>query len=98
MDCCFGSVLLLLHWHPGFIMIIFFCWILTTLCWVLTGIDYFLHTLGDDTCSALEDFDQSPHNNSLNSMLPCGGSSNSNKALVEISYTVYNFIDEVVLD
>ena len=20
MDCCFGSVLLLLHWHPGFIM------------------------------------------------------------------------------
>ncbi|RVW57362.1 hypothetical protein CK203_089580 [Vitis vinifera] len=95
MDCCFGSVLLLLHWHPGFIMIIFFCWILTTLCWVLTGIDYFLHTLGDDTCSALEDFDQSPHNNSLNSMLPCGGSSNSNKALVEISYTVHNFIDEL---
>lgn len=28
-------------------------------------------------------------------MLPCGGSSNSNKALVEISYTVHNFIDEL---
>nr|GFC76425.1 hypothetical protein CTI12_AA141690 [Tanacetum cinerariifolium] len=35
---------LLLHWHPGFIILIVVCWILTTVSWILTGFDFFFHT------------------------------------------------------
>lgn len=88
-------VLLLLHWHPGFITIIFCCWILTTLCWVLTGIDFFLHTFAEDTCSAFSDFEQNPHDKSLSSLLPCMDSSSSEKIMVGIGYTVHTFIAEL---
>ncbi|KAK9285829.1 hypothetical protein L1049_025030 [Liquidambar formosana] len=90
-------VLLLLHWHPAFITIIFICWILTTLCWVLTGFDFFLHTFAEDTCSAFEDFQQNPLNSSLSSLLPCMDSSYSNKVIVEIGSTIHNFITELNL-
>ncbi|KAA8531565.1 hypothetical protein F0562_006274 [Nyssa sinensis] len=86
-------VLLLLHWHPGFFIIIFFCWILTTLCWVLTGFDFFFHNFAEDTCSALDGFEQNPQNNSLSSLIPCVNS--SNKILVKIGYTVHTFITKL---
>uniref|UniRef100_A0A5B7AY35 Uncharacterized protein n=1 Tax=Davidia involucrata TaxID=16924 RepID=A0A5B7AY35_DAVIN len=86
-------VLLLLHWHPGFFIIIFFCWILTTLCWVLTGFNFFFHNFAEDTCSALEDFEQYPQNNSLSSLIPCVNS--SYKILVKIGFTVHTFITEL---
>ncbi|XP_057500308.1 uncharacterized protein LOC130784448 [Actinidia eriantha] len=90
-------VLLLLHWQPGFIIIILFCWIITTLCWVLTGFDFFFHTFAEDTCSALENFEQNPQNNSLSSVLPCSNSSLSDRILVEIGFTVHTFITEINL-
>ncbi|XP_059639662.1 uncharacterized protein LOC132282046 [Cornus florida] len=89
-------VLLLLHWHSGFIIIIFFCWILTTLCWVLTGFNFFFHTFAEDTCSALEDFGENPQNNSLSSLVPCVSSTDSDKLLVKIGYTVHSFMGEVL--
>lgn len=52
-------------------------------------------SFGDDTCLALEDFKKNPQNSSLSSILPCGGSTNASKALVDISSIVYKFIDEV---
>lgn len=88
-------VLLSLHWHPGFIAIIFCCWILTTLCWVLTGIDFFLHNFGKDTCSAFVGFEQDPHNSSLSSLLPCKSTSFSQKLLVEIGNNIHTFIDRL---
>ncbi|KAJ0097362.1 hypothetical protein Patl1_28511 [Pistacia atlantica] len=56
-----GLVLLLLHWHPGFITIIFLCWILTTLFWVMTGFDFFLHTFSEDTYGILTDIGRIIH-------------------------------------
>ncbi|KAH9712359.1 transmembrane protein [Citrus sinensis] len=88
-------VLLLLHWHHGFITIIILCWILTTLCWVLTGFDFFLHNFADDTCSAFEDFEQNPQNNSLSVILPCMNSTHSDEVLSNIGYIIHKFISEI---
>ncbi|KAI8542021.1 hypothetical protein RHMOL_Rhmol08G0106800 [Rhododendron molle] len=88
-------VLLFFHWQPGFVIIILLCWILTTLCWVLTGFDFFFHTFARDTCSALANYEQNPQNNSLSSVLPCTNSTNSDKALMDIGYTVHNSIKEL---
>ncbi|KAI3407566.1 uncharacterized protein J3R85_020877 [Psidium guajava] len=88
-------VLLLLHWHPGLIMIILFCWILTTLCWVITGIDFFIHTLAEDTCSAFKGYVQNPKNNSLATILPCMDSSYSDQLMTEIGSTIYNFFTQL---
>ncbi|XP_061338920.1 uncharacterized protein LOC133285672 [Gastrolobium bilobum] len=93
--CCFDSVLLLLHWRPGFIIIIFLFWILTSLCWFLTGFDFFLHTFADDACSALEDFEENPQNSSLGSMLPCMNESFSGNLIAQIGNTIHNFIVEL---
>ncbi|XP_060192119.1 uncharacterized protein LOC132621754 [Lycium barbarum] len=88
-------VLLVWHWPLGFIIIILCCWILTTLSWVLTGFDFFFHTFAEDTCSALEDFQQNPQNNSLQLILPCAESGTSDKILVQIGSTVHNFITQL---
>ncbi|XP_027362638.1 uncharacterized protein LOC113870244 [Abrus precatorius] len=88
-------VLTLLHWRPGFIIIIFCFWILTSLCWFLTGFDFFLHTFADDACTAFEDFVENPQNSSLGSMLPCINESFSGKLIAEIGSTIHNFIVEL---
>ncbi|KAB2004743.1 hypothetical protein ES319_D11G221000v1 [Gossypium barbadense] len=88
-------VLFLLHWQPGLIFIIVFCWILTALCWVLTGFDFFLHIFAEDTCSTFEDFVQEPYNNSLSSLLPCMSSKKSEKILTEIGSTIHDFIGKL---
>ncbi|RDX75550.1 hypothetical protein CR513_44554, partial [Mucuna pruriens] len=85
-------VLMLLHWRPGFIIIIICFWILTSLCWFLTGFDFFLHTFANDACSAFEDFEENPQNSSLGSMLPCIKESFSGKLIAEIGYTIHRFI------
>ncbi|XWS41767.1 hypothetical protein CRYUN_Cryun17cG0111400 [Craigia yunnanensis] len=90
-------VLLLLHWHPGLIIIILFCWILTALCWVLTGFDFCFHTFIKDTCSAIEDYVQDPQENILSSILPCMKSTISDKILSGIGSTIHDFIDELKL-
>lgn len=88
-------VLLLLHWHPGLVMIILFCWILTTLCWVITGFDFFLLTFAEDTCSAFKDYIQNPKNNSFATILPCMDSSYSDQLMTEIGSTVHNFFSQL---
>ncbi|ESQ31248.1 hypothetical protein EUTSA_v10005509mg [Eutrema salsugineum] len=86
---------LLLHWHPGFIMVIFLCWILTTLCWVLTGFDFFLHTFAEDVCSAFTGFVQNPQNSTLTNLFPCMDPLRSDKTLIEVSLMIHNFITEL---
>ncbi|XP_030474109.2 uncharacterized protein LOC115691566 isoform X1 [Syzygium oleosum] len=88
-------VLLLLHWHPGLVMIILFCWILTTLCWVITGFDFFFHDFAKDTCSAFKDYVQNPKNNSLATILPCMDSSYSDQLMTEIGSTIHNFFAQL---
>ncbi|CAN1191276.1 hypothetical protein LINPERHAP2_LOCUS40959 [Linum perenne] len=88
-------VVLLLHWHPGFILIILTCWILTAMYWVLTGIDFFLHTFADDTCHAFESFVENPHNNTLSSIIPCMDPPEALQVLAEIGGTIHGFISEL---
>ncbi|KAI9074617.1 hypothetical protein K1719_043458 [Acacia pycnantha] len=88
-------VLLLLLWRPGFITIIFCCWMVTSLCWVLTGFDFFLHTFAEDVCLALEEFEQNPQNSSLSSMLPCMNDSDAAKLMSRIGFTIHEFISEL---
>ncbi|KAL5706770.1 hypothetical protein ACHQM5_024894 [Ranunculus cassubicifolius] len=90
-------VVLLLHWHPGFIMIIFLCWILTTLCWILTGFHFFLHTFADDTCYAFEKFQQNPGNNSLSPILPCADEVHADQVMADVGSMVHNFISKTNL-
>ncbi|KAK7309145.1 hypothetical protein RJT34_05656 [Clitoria ternatea] len=85
-------VIMLLHWRPGFIIIIFCFWILTSMCWFLTGFDYFLRTFADDACSAFQDFEENPQNSSLGLMLPCIKESFSTKLIAQIGYTIHQFI------
>ncbi|KAK7406444.1 hypothetical protein VNO78_08070 [Psophocarpus tetragonolobus] len=88
-------VLLPLNWRPGFIIIIFCFWILTSLCWFLTGFDFFLHIFAEDACFAFEDFLENPQNSSLGSMLPCINESFSGKLIAQIGYTIHRFIVEL---
>ncbi|BAU00298.1 hypothetical protein VIGAN_10188100 [Vigna angularis var. angularis] len=88
-------VLMLLYWRPGFIIIIFCFWIITSLCWFLTGFDFFLHTFAEDACTAFEDFEKDPQNSSLGSMLPCMNESFSGKLIVQIGYTIHRFVVEL---
>ncbi|XP_023757947.1 uncharacterized protein LOC111906421 isoform X1 [Lactuca sativa] len=92
-----GCVVVFLHWHPGFIIVIIVCWILTTVSWILTGFDFFFHIFGGDTCSAFENFErnQNPESNSIMSILSsCSNSSNSDKFMAQIGYTVHKYISE----
>ncbi|KAL4582153.1 hypothetical protein LXL04_006694 [Taraxacum kok-saghyz] len=92
-----GCVVVLFHWHPGFIIVIIVCWILTTVSWILTGFDFFFHIFAGDTCSAFENFEQNqnPESNSIMSILSsCSNSSNSDKLMAQIGYTVHKYIDE----
>ncbi|KAL6227490.1 hypothetical protein ACLB2K_001447 [Fragaria x ananassa] len=86
-------VLLLLHWHPGFVTVIILCWILTSLVWILAGLDFFLHNFADDSCSALMEFERNDNNNTVSSILPCLDPKNSDALLAETGSTIYNFID-----
>ncbi|KAK4367839.1 hypothetical protein RND71_011631 [Anisodus tanguticus] len=49
----------------------------------------------NDTCSALEDFQQNPQNNSLQIILPCSKSGTYDNFLVQIGSTVHNFITQL---
>ncbi|KAG8642732.1 hypothetical protein MANES_12G114901v8 [Manihot esculenta] len=88
-------VLLLLHWHPGFITIIIVGWILTTMCWALTGFDFSFQNFVHDTCTAFQDFERDPQNSSLSSIVPCLDSSSSDELLIEIGSTIYKFITKL---
>ncbi|PWA86271.1 hypothetical protein CTI12_AA141690 [Artemisia annua] len=93
----FPPVVLLLHWHPGFIILIVACWILTTVSWILTGFDFFFHTFAGDTCTAFEDFEQNQNteNNGIMSIMSsCSNSSTSEKFMAQIGYTVHKYIAE----
>ncbi|KAK9129691.1 hypothetical protein Sjap_010178 [Stephania japonica] len=92
-----GLVMLSMHWNSGLFVIIFFCWIFTALCWVLTGFHFFLHTFAEDTCSAFEEFQRSPGDNSLNSLIPCADKAQANRIMIEIGHAVHVFISKLNL-
>lgn len=71
------------------------CWILTFLCWVLFGVYFFLEKFSSDTCTALENFQENPNNNSLSSILPCDELRSAESILFDFSTGVYNVVNQV---
>ncbi|KAF8393759.1 hypothetical protein HHK36_019957 [Tetracentron sinense] len=75
-------------------LVIIVCWTLTVLCWFY-GIYFFLENFAGDTCTALENFQQDPHNNSLSSILPCDELSSAKSVLFNVSVGIYDLVNEV---
>ncbi|KAK3022527.1 hypothetical protein RJ639_046743, partial [Escallonia herrerae] len=71
------------------------CWLLTVLCWLFFGMYFFIDKFAGDTCTALEEFQQDPYNNSLSSILPCDELLSAKSVLSDVSAGVYNLVDEV---
>lgn len=71
------------------------CWILTALCWLFFGVYFFLQNFSDDTCTALEGFQQDPYNNSLSSILPCDELLSAKSVLDDVSAGIYDLVNQV---
>ena len=48
-----------------------------------------------DTCTALENFQENPYNNSLSSILPCDELLSAESVLFDVSAGIYNLVNEV---
>ncbi|KAK0607051.1 hypothetical protein LWI29_008431 [Acer saccharum] len=53
------------------------------------------YLFASDTCTALENFQQNPNNNSLSSILPCGELLSAESVLYDVSAGIYNLVKEV---
>ncbi|KAE8718326.1 putative HXXXD-type acyl-transferase family protein [Hibiscus syriacus] len=78
-----------LYWLIGM------CWILTILCWLFFGVYFFLEKFSGDTCTALENFQENPYNNTLSSILPCDELLSAESVLSDVSAGIYNLVNEV---
>ncbi|XP_071730887.1 uncharacterized protein [Rutidosis leptorrhynchoides] len=76
-------------------ILIVLCWLITVLCWVFFGAYFFLSRFAGDTCTALEDFQQDPYNNSLSSILPCDELLSAESALTDVSAGVFNLVTQI---
>ncbi|KAL4377556.1 hypothetical protein GQ457_02G042260 [Hibiscus cannabinus] len=81
-----------LYWLIGI------CWILTILCWLFFGIYFFLEKFSGDTCTALENFQENPYNNTLSSILPCDELLSAESVLSDVTAGIYNLVNEVNLN
>ncbi|KAG8655428.1 hypothetical protein MANES_04G047800v8 [Manihot esculenta] len=69
-------------------LLIIVCWILTTLCWMFFGVYFFLGKFSGDTCTALENFQKDPYNNSLSSILPCDELLSAKPILMDVNENI----------
>ncbi|KAB2622876.1 hypothetical protein D8674_025058 [Pyrus ussuriensis x Pyrus communis] len=76
-------------------LLIVLCWLLTTLFWVFFGLYFFLAEFSNDTCTALESFQQNPNNNSLSSILPCDELVSAKSLLHDVGAGIYSLVNEV---
>ncbi|EEF28541.1 uncharacterized protein LOC8284758 [Ricinus communis] len=76
-------------------LLIVLCWILTALCWLFFGVYFFLGKFSGDTCTALENFQINPYNNSLSSILPCDEMLRAKPILTDVSEGIYNIVNQV---
>ncbi|KAF3455748.1 hypothetical protein FNV43_RR00390 [Rhamnella rubrinervis] len=76
-------------------LFIVLCWFLTVLCWLFFGMYFFLDKFSGDTCTAFENFQQNPENNSLSSILPCDELNSAKSVLYDVSAGIYRLVNEV---
>lgn len=74
-------------------MLIILCWFLTVLCWIFFGLYFFLAEFSSDTCTALENFQQNPNNNSLSSILPCDELLSAKSVLNDVGAGIYSLVN-----
>ncbi|KAF4388308.1 hypothetical protein F8388_021138 [Cannabis sativa] len=74
-------------------LLIMLCWFLTVLCWLFFGIYFFLNKFVGDTCTALENFQRNPYNNSLSSILPCDELISARSVLHDVSAGIHNIVN-----
>lgn len=55
----------------------------------------FSFRFSSDTCTALENFQQNPENNSLSSILPCDELLSAKSVLFDVSGEIYNLVNKV---
>jgi hypothetical protein len=55
----------------------------------------FSFRFSSDTCTALENFQQNPYNNSLSSILPCEELQSAKSVLFDFSGGIYSLVNEV---
>ncbi|KAM3750240.1 hypothetical protein ACB098_04G022900 [Castanea mollissima] len=79
-------------------LFIILCWFFTVLCWLFFGMYFFLEKFSGDTCTALENFQQDPNNNSLSLILPCDELLSAKSVLFDVSAGIYNLVNEVNLN
>ncbi|OWM67907.1 uncharacterized protein LOC116194384 [Punica granatum] len=71
------------------------CWLLTFMCWLLFGMYFFLDKFSSDTCTALDNFQRNPNNNSLSTILPCDELLSAKSVLSDVSAGIYDLVNEV---
>ncbi|KAK7262610.1 hypothetical protein RJT34_30185 [Clitoria ternatea] len=89
------SVFGVLKFWKAIYMFIVLCWLITMMCWLLFGIYYFLENFSTDTCTALYNFEEDPHNSSLGSILPCDEFLSAKSIMHEIAEGITNLVNEV---
>ncbi|KAL5082647.1 hypothetical protein RYX36_011068 [Vicia faba] len=77
------------------ILLVAFCWLMTVLCWLFFGVYFFLEKFSSDACTALDNFQENPYNNSLSSILPCQELLKAKPVLSEFSSGIYHLVNEV---
>lgn len=54
------------------------------------------YSFSGDTCTALENFQENPYNNTLSSILPCDELLSAESVLSDVSAGIYNLVNEVI--
>ncbi|XP_047335911.1 uncharacterized protein LOC124939482 [Impatiens glandulifera] len=91
-------VLQLLKLRRTLYLLLILCWMLTVISWLSFGAYFSIHKFAGDACTAFEDFQQDPYNNSLSSILPCGELRSAKQVLTGISSRIYNLVNQVNLN
>ncbi|MED6170819.1 hypothetical protein PIB30_034729 [Stylosanthes scabra] len=89
------SVSGVLRLKRAFYLLITLCWLMTVICWIFFGIYFFLEKFSGDTCTALDNFQENPYNNSLSSILPCDELLSAKSVLSGVSAGIYNLVNKV---
>nr|KYP58424.1 hypothetical protein KK1_013831 [Cajanus cajan] len=76
-------------------MLLVLCWLMTVICWIFFGVYFFLEKFSSDACTALNNFQENPYNNSLSSILPCDELLSAKSVLSDVSAGIYDLVNKV---
>ncbi|KAL2332232.1 hypothetical protein Fmac_019813 [Flemingia macrophylla] len=76
-------------------LLVVLCCLMTAICWLFFGVYFFLEKFSSDACTALNNFQENPYNNSLSSILPCDELLSEKSVLSDFSAGIYNLVNKV---